>query len=85
MAAARAGQVDKAVDALLMVSSKNTYNRCGINGGGPAATYFPGNGGLLYAVAMMAGGWDGAPDRYAPGFPGDGSWTVKYEDLNRAQ
>lgn len=85
MAAARAGQPDKAIDALLMSSTKNTYNKCGINGGGPAATYFPGNGGLLYAVAMMAGGWDGAPDKHAPGFPDDGSWNVKYEGLNKAQ
>lgn len=85
MAAARAGQPEKAVDALLMNSTKNTYNRCGINGGGPAGVYFPGNGGLLYAIAMMAGGWDGAPDKHAPGFPEDGSWTVKYESLNRAQ
>jgi len=85
MAAARAGQVDKAIDALLMNSPKNVYNRCGINGGGPAATYFPGNGGLLYAVAMMAGGWEGAPERQAPGFPDDGSWTIKYEGLNKAQ
>jgi len=85
MAAARAGQSEKAVDALLMNSSKNRYNNCGINGGGPAAAYFPGNGGLLYAVAMMAAGWDGAPEKPAPGFPDDGSWKVKYEGLNKAQ
>lgn len=85
MAAARAGQPQKAVDALLMNSSKNTYNKCGINGGGPAATYFPGNGGFLYAVAMMTAGWDGAPDKPAPGFPDDDSWDVKYEGLMKAQ
>ena len=85
MAAARSGKPDMAVDALLMDSRKNRYNRCGINGGGPAATYFPGNGGLLYAVAMMAAGWDGAPELHAPGFPDDGTWNVKYEGLNRAQ
>lgn len=85
MAAARAGQPHKAVEALMMETSKNTYNKCGINGGGPAATYFPGNGGLLYAVAMMAAGWDGAEDKPAPGFPDDGSWSVKYEGLMKAQ
>jgi len=58
MASARAGQPQKAVDALLMDLSKNNYSKCGINTGGPAAAYFPGNGGLLYAAAMMAGGWD---------------------------
>lgn len=85
MAAARAGLPEKAVDALLMDNMRNTYSRCGINEGGPAGAYFPGNGGLLYAVAMMAGGWDGAPDQHAPGFPADGSWSVKYEGINRAQ
>ena len=85
MAAARAGQPQKSVDALLMESPKNTYNKCGINGGGPADTYFPGNGGLLYAAAMMAAGWDGAADKHAPGFPDDDSWIVKFEGLRKAQ
>lgn len=85
MAAARAGQPQKAVDALLMNSSKNAYTKCGINSGGPAAAYFPGNGGLLYAVAMMAAGWDDAEDKSAPGFPDDDSWDVKYEGLMKAQ
>ena len=39
--------------------------------------------GLLAAVAMMAAGWDGAPDRHAPGFPSDGSWSVRWEGLRR--
>ena len=39
--------------------------------------YLPGNGGLLYAVATMAAGWDGAAERPAPGFPEDGSWVVR--------
>jgi len=47
---------------------------CGINGEGPAETYFPGNGGLLFAVAMLVAGWDGAPDKPAPGFLDKGSW-----------
>ena len=45
--------------------------------------YFPGNGGLLYAVAFMAAGWDGAPDDHAPGFPSQG-WKVRFENLNPA-
>ena len=68
-----------------MNSSKNNYTKCGINSGGPAAAYFPGNGGLLYAVAMMATGSDGAEDKPAPGFPDDDSWNVKYEGLMKAQ
>jgi len=34
--------------------------------------------------AMMAAGWDGGPNRPAPGFPGDGSWVVRYEGLRKA-
>ena len=45
--------------------------------------YLPGNGGLLSAVAMMAAGWDGAPDRPCPGFPRDGTWDVRYEGFKR--
>jgi hypothetical protein len=80
MAAARTGQPQIAVDALLKDTSKNSYSIEGINGG----WYLPGNGGLLYAVAMMAAGWDGATDRPSPGFPDDGNWVVKWEGLKKA-
>ena len=60
--------------------SKNSYSIEGINGG----WYLPGNGGLLYAVAMMAAGWDGAARQTGPGFPDDGSWVVKWEGLKKA-
>lgn len=83
MAAARVGDPKLAVDALLNSSVKNRYDGRGICTGGPGP-YLPGNGGLLYAVAMMAAGWDGAPTRNAPGFPTDGSWTVRWEDLKPA-
>ena len=83
MAAARVGDPRLAVDALLNPSVKNQYDERGICTGGPGP-YLPGNGGLLYAVAMMAAGWDGAPNRNAPGFPNDGSWTVRWEDLKPA-
>jgi hypothetical protein len=43
--------------------------------------YLPANGALLAAVAMMAGGWDGAATMDAPGFPKDGSWVVRSEGL----
>lgn len=45
-----------------------------------AQTYFPSNGALLLAVALMAAGWDGSSSPH-PGFPGDGSWTVRSEGL----
>lgn len=83
IAAARVGNPKLAVDSLLRSSSKNQYDERGICTGGPGS-YLPGNGGLLYAVAMMAAGWDGAPDRHAPGFPDDGSWTVRWEGLKPA-
>ncbi|UDF05705.1 hypothetical protein [Asticcacaulis sp. AND118] len=44
-----------------------------------AETYFPSNGSLLLAVALMAGGWDGQGG-HAPGFPKTG-WTVKVEGI----
>ena len=80
MAAARTGNAQMAVDILLMKNEENNYSKSGICAG----WYFPGNGGWLYAVAMMAAGWDGCPERHAPGFPDDGSWTVKWEGLKKA-
>jgi hypothetical protein len=83
MAAARVGDPELAVEALLNASVKNHYDERGICTGGPGP-YLPGNGGLLYAVAMMAAGWDGAPNGNAPGFPNDGSWAVRWEGLKPA-
>ena len=60
------GDPSLAVKALLNPSGKNHYDERGICTGGPGP-YLPGNGGLLYAVAMMAAGWDGAPGQNAPG------------------
>ena len=63
MTAARLGEPDMAVDALLMDTPKNRYRANGHNYQRPGLTiYLPGNGGLLSAVAMMAAGWDGAPE-----------------------
>jgi len=80
MAAARTGQPDMAVAALLKDSTRNRYDQRGVCND----WYLPGNGGLLYAAAMMAAGWDGAPNRAAPGFPDDGSWVVRWEGLKPA-
>jgi len=85
MTAARLGKPDLAVDALLMDTPKNVYRANGHNHQRPGLTvYLPGNGALLYAAAMMAAGWDGAPDGNAPGFPRDGRWVVRWEGLRRA-
>jgi hypothetical protein len=83
MAAARTGEPALAVESLLRGSIHNQYDQRGANTGG-ANPYLPGNGGLLYATAMMAAGWDGAPKRNAPGFPDNGQWHVRWEGLNRA-
>ena len=45
-----------------------------------AETYFPSNGGLLLAVALMAAGWDGNTTAL-PGFPKNDAWRVKVEGL----
>jgi hypothetical protein len=82
MAAARNGEPQIAVDALLLDVPMNQFEASGLSDGGPFP-YFPANGGLLSAVAMMAAGWDGAPAGNAPGFPKDGKWKVRWEGLKR--
>jgi hypothetical protein len=85
MTAARLGETNIAVDALLMQAEKNRYLPNGHNWQRPnLPCYLPGNGGLLYAIAMMAGGWNGGPKKKAPGFPTDGSWTVRSENSSLA-
>ncbi len=74
----------QAVEYLLSpVARDSSSTTPGLATGGPFP-YFPSNGAFLYALALMAAGWDGAPERPAPGFPDDGSWTVRTEGLQRA-
>lgn len=86
MTAARLGRPEDAVALLLRDTPKNGYlpsGHCWQEDRLPV--YLPANGGLLYAVAMMAAGWEGAdPSKHAPGFPADGSWVVRWEGLRRA-
>jgi hypothetical protein len=83
LTAARLGDGATAVSALLLETAKNRYLPNGHNYQRPnLPCYLPGNGGLLYAVALMAGGWRGAPRAHAPGFPSDGSWNVRHEGLS---
>jgi hypothetical protein len=82
MTAARLGEPERAINALLLDTPKNSYRMNGHNHQRPGLTiYLPGNGGLLTAVAMMAAGWDGGPRRDAPGFPRNGQWSVRWEGL----
>ncbi|WP_066289174.1 hypothetical protein [Arthrobacter sp. B6] len=80
MTAARLEDPETAVAALLLGAGKNTVLPNGHNRQTDSLPlYLPGNGGLLAAVALMAAGWDGGPDRHAPGFPA--GWTVAWEGL----
>ena len=83
MCAARLGKPNKALKFLLTDTSRFSFSDVGLATGGPYP-YMPSNGGLLYAVALMAAGWDAGPERSAPGFPSDGSWVVHWEGLKKA-
>ncbi|MBN1780558.1 hypothetical protein JW948_05480 [bacterium] len=82
MTAARLNEPKMAVGILLMDAPHNRYlnnGHCPQNRDLPV--YLPANGALLSAVAMMAAGWEGAPDMHAPGFPKEDGWKVRYENL----
>jgi hypothetical protein len=83
LTAARLERPRDAVDALLSPHARNDYLPNGFNNSG-SRPYLPASGGLLWAAAMMAAGWDGCPDKPAPGFPNDGNWMVKWEGLKKA-
>ncbi len=95
MTAVRLDEPERAVDALLLDTPKNHWALNGQVYQRPGLTiYLPANGGLLYAAAMMAAGWDSsrdgrdatssAPKRNAPGFPDNGQWNVRWENLHPA-
>ncbi len=77
MALARSGKPEEAVDVLLMPAERFSFDVHGFATGGPIK-YFPSNGGLLAAVAMMAKGWTQAQG-HAPGFPKN--WKLNCENL----
>jgi hypothetical protein len=87
LTAARLGEQQKAVDILCndMMGARFLKNghvqRAKEPLGCPA--YLPANSAFLAAAALMAGGWDGAPVVNAPGFPQDGSWKIRVENLNK--
>lgn len=81
MTAARLHLPEKAVEALLMPITTNTYLPNGHNYQDNRLTiYLPGNGGLLNAVAFMCTGADADRTRN-PGFPKH--WKVKWEGLKK--
>ena len=87
LCAARLGDPDTALKALLIDTQKNTYLKNGHNfqTADRLRIYLPGNGALLTAIAMMCAGWDGCQEPLNPGFPKDGTWNVRWEGLQRMQ
>ncbi|KAL1870642.1 hypothetical protein Plec18167_007406 [Paecilomyces lecythidis] len=78
MNSVRLGDVDAAIGYL--VDPNFQFDDVGMPVGseGKAPTpYFPGSGGLLQAVAMMAGGWGGQDKEFVSAFPED--WMAKVE------
>ncbi len=96
MTAARLGHPEQAVEILLRNGPNNVYlpsghcpqrsDEAAVRNAKPGvpkreiAVYLPANGAFLSAVALMVGGWDGAP-RAHPGIPDDGKWVVRAEGL----
>ena len=87
MCAARLGDPETALKALLIDTQKNTSLTNGHNfqTADRLRIYLPGNGALLTAVAMTCAGWDGCQIPNNPGFPQDGTWNVRWEGLQRMQ
>lgn len=82
MSAVRLGEPELALEFLLKNVQKNTYLKNGHNYQSERLRiYLPGNGGFLTTIAMMCAGWDGCTEDN-PGFPKDGKWNVKWENLN---
>ena len=73
MCAARVGEPELAVEAML--SCELDEVGCNCAGSYP---YLPANGAILFAAAMMALGRNG---EHAPGFPDDGKWVVRQENI----
>lgn len=62
---------------LSVLSPQFQFDLHGLATGGPYP-YFPFNGGLLATVTMTCGSRDGSKGE-CPGFPKNGSWTVRVE------
>jgi len=79
MTAARLGDAERAVNWLL--DPNNQFDEVGMPVGGTRVPtpYFPASAGLLLAVGMMAGGWDGLE---GPIFPRE--WNVEVEGFQKA-
>jgi hypothetical protein len=75
LTAARLGEGELAINALMIESPKNLYHTNGHVYQRPnLPAYLPANGGLLAAVATMA--------LEPGGFPTDKKWSVRFEGLS---
>jgi hypothetical protein len=87
LTAARIGDHKTAIDIVCNDAPKARFSKTGYvprpKEGIDNPAYLPVNAMFLEAVGLMAAGWDGAPEINAPGFPQDGSWTVRVENLLR--
>ncbi len=84
MTATRLGHPELALELLLKETAKNEYVESGNNRQRTRKDlplYLPGNGSLLLASSMMLAGFEGSEE--LPGFPKDGTWNVRYENISR--
>ena len=84
MTAVRLKMPEKAIELLLKDSPKNFFEKNGNNfqkTRSDLPAYFPGNGTLLLAVAMMTAGFADCTEEL-PGFPNNGKWHVEYENIS---
>jgi hypothetical protein len=85
LTAARLGDQQTAIDIVCNDALNSRFNKSGYVARPKDATgcpaYLPVNSSFLAAIGLMAAGWDGAPEINAPGFPQDGKWHVRVENM----
>jgi len=85
LTAARLGDQQTAIDIVCNDAPNAKFNKSGYvlrpKEGLVCPAYLPVNSSFLEAVALMAGGWDGSPNINAPGFPQNGKWQVRVENI----
>lgn len=84
LSAARLGFRDIAVDIVSNTTPKACFSLSGFvqrpKEGLGCPAYFPVNSSFLAATGLMLGGWD-ETDESTPGFPKDGNWDIKTENM----
>ncbi|MFC0874982.1 hypothetical protein ACE01N_00220 [Saccharicrinis sp. FJH2] len=87
LTAARLGDAEKAVNIVCNDAPQARFYKTGYvprpKEGRKNPAYLPVNASFLEAVGLMAAGWGEDDQDIAPGFPKDGSWTVRVENLNK--